>query len=121
MVLTIPLTHILIQGFTGTQGTQPPRGQRDSYSPAERTTPLRDLLVEKLGNDAPSDLESLSGTQLRDRLLDVAPSDRNWVARVNQVRVVDSCLIMSLSKYDDMQGAPCFHEREILHGRDCAP
>ena len=73
-------------GLTVLQGTQAPQGKADNLSEAERTAPFRELLLERLGSQPPPpDIAELNGPQLRDRLLEVAPMDVEWVKRVNQV------------------------------------
>ena len=69
------------------QGTKPPKVDSE-YSEDERREPFRELLREALPDqDAATNEEvaSLSGTQLRDRLIAHKPLDRDWIARVNQV------------------------------------
>lgn len=62
------------------------------YSEEQRLAPLRALLQQSAGKKAPAaagaagsageGVEGLSATQLRDRLLALAPLDKNWVAKV---------------------------------------
>ena len=73
------------------QGTKPPKVD-SGYSEDERREPFRELLREALPDqDAATNEEvaSLSGTQLRDRLIAHNPLDRDWIAQVNQVIAVD--------------------------------
>lgn len=71
-----------------------PQGQEPAipapkFSEEQRLAPLRSLLTSRLAADraAPhlpeAELLSLSATQLRDRLLALAPLDADWVKRVN--------------------------------------
>lgn len=73
------------------QGTEAPRSRSSRWSDAEKAAPLRQLLLEALGESAPADVNELSATQLRDRLLELDPLDVDWVKRVNEV-CVPSCL-----------------------------
>lgn len=72
----------------------PPQGQEPAipapkFSEDQRLAPLRSLLTSRLASDAAApqlpeaELLSLSATQLRDRLLALAPLDASWVKRVN--------------------------------------
>ncbi len=61
---------------------------RKTYTEDEKREPLRELLRQALPDqDASSNEEvaSLSGTQLRDRLIAHQPLDTDWIKRVNQV------------------------------------
>lgn len=61
---------------------------RRTYTEDERREPLRELLRQALPDqDASSNEEvaSLSGTQLRDRLIAHQPLDTDWIKRINQV------------------------------------
>ena len=67
------------------------------YSEDERREPFRQLLREALPDqDAATNEEvaSLSGTQLRDRLIAHKPLDRDWIARVNQVTAAERDLAL---------------------------
>lgn len=68
-----------------------------TYTEDERREPLRQLLKEALPNqDAASNQEvaTLSGTQLRDRLIAHNPLDKDWIARINEVQAL--CLYFCL-------------------------
>ena len=61
---------------------------RKTYTEDAKREPLRELLRQALPDqDASSNEEvaSLSGTQLRDRLIAHQPLDTDWIKRVNQV------------------------------------
>lgn len=78
------------------QGTEPPKVD-SGYSEDERREPFRELLREALPDqDAATNEEvaSLSGTQLRDRLIAHKPLDRDWIARVNQVTAAERDLAL---------------------------
>ena len=67
------------------------------YSEDERREPFRELLREALPDqDAATNEEvaSLSGTQLRDRLIAHKPLDRDWIARVNQVTAAERDVVL---------------------------
>ena len=69
------------------QGTKPPKVD-SAYSEDERREPFRELLRGALPDQDAStneEVASLSGTQLRDRLIAHKPLDRDWIAQVNQV------------------------------------
>ena len=78
------------------QGAKPPEVD-SGYSEDERREPFRQLLREALPDqDAATNEEvaSLSGTQLRDRLIAHKPLDRDWIARVNQVTAAERDLAL---------------------------
>ena len=59
-----------------------------TYTEDERREPLRELLREALPDQDAStneEVASLSGTQLRDRLIAHQPLDTDWIKRTNQV------------------------------------
>lgn len=69
------------------QGTTPPKVD-SAYSEEERREPFRELLRGALPDQDAAineEVASLSGTQLRDRLIAHKPLDRDWIAQVNQV------------------------------------
>ena len=69
------------------QGKKPPKVKK-TFTDDERREPLRELLREALPDQDASTSEevaSLSGTQLRDRLIAHQPLDTEWIKRINQV------------------------------------
>lgn len=72
------------------QGRQPPK-PRELYTVQEQKAPLLDLLVKAEPTRIPaqrSELEAQSGAYLRDLLLAINPLDKDWVVKVNQVRLI---------------------------------
>ena len=58
------------------------------YTEDERREPLRELLRQALpdqDSSAKEEVASLTGTQLRDRLIAHQPLDTDWIKRVDQV------------------------------------
>ena len=66
------------------------------HDEADATLPMRQLLLSRLPKSpaaaaacqggAAEELEGLAASQLRDRLLALAPLDKAWVVKVNQAR-----------------------------------
>jgi L-galactono-1,4-lactone dehydrogenase len=70
----------LLAAPQGQEPTVPP----SKYSEEQRLAPLRSLLRSRLPPEAAGEVDALSATQCRDRLLALAPLDAAWVRRVNQ-------------------------------------
>lgn len=60
---------------------------KKTFTEQERSQPFRELLRQALPDQEAStneEVASMSGTQLRDRLIAHQPLDRDWIACVNQ-------------------------------------
>ncbi|KAL4448874.1 hypothetical protein ABPG77_007591 [Micractinium sp. CCAP 211/92] len=92
------------------------------FSEDQRLAPLRSLLTSRLASDAAApqlpeaELLSLSATQLRDRLLALAPLDASWVKRVNtaEAEYWRRCEGTRVGWSDELLGFDCGGQQWVL-------
>ncbi|KAL4857423.1 L-galactono-1 [Chlorella vulgaris] len=95
---------------------QEPAVPASKYSEEQQLAPLRTLLRSRLSAEQAAEVNGLSATQCRDRLLALGPLDAAWVKRVNQAEAEHwrRCEGTRVGWSDELLGFDCGGQQWVL-------